>query len=236
MPGTQRMIAPTPPTGWPVGSFKTYAEAQAAVDMLSDKDFPVQEITIVGVDLMQVENVHGKLTWGKVIGAGAASGAWMGLFFGLLMGIFSATFLAPLLSGLAIGAIFGVIFAAIAYGTSNGKRDFTSTTSIVATRYDVLCSEKDAPRARDLIAETYGKIRPRTTAGKLPETNEPSVVDERPADGAARGEGITATDGVENTPAQPREEDDAPRTTPTNDASIGTANGDADASGSSRLS
>ncbi|MDD7587648.1 MAG: hypothetical protein PUJ86_11795 [Mycobacteriaceae bacterium] len=236
MPGTQRMIAPGPPTGWPVGSFKTYAEAQAAVDMLSDKDFPVQEITIVGVDLMQVENVHGKLTWGKVIGAGAASGAWMGLFFGLLMGIFSATFLAPLLSGLVIGAIFGVIFAAIAYGTSSGKRDFTSTTSIVATRYDVLCSERDAPRARDLIAETYSKIRPRTTAGKLPESNEPSGIEERPAEGVAGGEGLAASDGVENTPAEPRVEGDAPRTAPMNDASNNTATGDVNDSGSSRLS
>jgi hypothetical protein len=33
---------PTPPKGWPVGSYPTYAEAQRAVDFLSDNQFPVQ--------------------------------------------------------------------------------------------------------------------------------------------------------------------------------------------------
>ena len=51
---------PTPPKGWPVGSYPTYAEAQRAVDYLSDNQFPVKEVTIVGVDLMQVERVTGR--------------------------------------------------------------------------------------------------------------------------------------------------------------------------------
>ena len=54
---------PTPPKGWPIGSYPTYAEAQRAVDYLSDQEFPVQQVTIVGVDLMQVERVTGRLTW-----------------------------------------------------------------------------------------------------------------------------------------------------------------------------
>ena len=61
---------PTPPKGWPIGSYGTYAEAQRAVDYLSDQEFAVQDVTIVGVDLMQVEKVIGRLTWGKVIGGG----------------------------------------------------------------------------------------------------------------------------------------------------------------------
>ena len=50
---------PTPPTGWVVGSYPTYAQAQAAVDHLADEEFPVHEVTIVGVDLMQVEDLEG---------------------------------------------------------------------------------------------------------------------------------------------------------------------------------
>src|SRR3954464_5424683 len=80
---------PTPPKGWPVGSYPTYAEAQHAVDYLSDQEFPVQQVTIVGVDLMQVERVTGRLTWRKVLGGGVLSGAWLGLFIGLVLGIFS---------------------------------------------------------------------------------------------------------------------------------------------------
>lgn len=142
------------PTGWPVGSFKTYAEAQQAVDSLSDTQFPVEKLSIVGVDLMQVEKITGRLTWGKVLGTGALSGLWMGLFLGLILSLFTepgsgwVTFTTTLI----MGAIFGVVFAAVAYALTGGKRDFSSATAIVAGRYDVLCEPDEAPRARDLIA------------------------------------------------------------------------------------
>ena len=75
-PGARGPAAlPTPPKGWPIGSYPTYAEAQRAVDYLSDQQFPVEQVTIVGVDLMQVERITGRLTWGRVLSAGAASGA-----------------------------------------------------------------------------------------------------------------------------------------------------------------
>src|ERR1700748_417061 len=80
---------PTPPKGWPIGSYPTYAEAQRAVDYLSDQEFPVEQVTIVGVDLMQVERVTGRLSWPKVLGGGVLSGAWLGLFIGLVLSIFS---------------------------------------------------------------------------------------------------------------------------------------------------
>lgn len=85
-PGSpMRGALPTPPRGWPIGSYPTYAEAQRAVDYLSDQQFPVQQVTIVGVDLMQVERVTGRLTWPKVLGGGVLSGAWLGLFIGLIL-------------------------------------------------------------------------------------------------------------------------------------------------------
>lgn len=141
------------PTGWPVGSFNSYAEAQAAVDALSDQQFPVEALTIVGVDLMQVEKVTGRLTWGRVLGGGALSGLWMGLFVGLLFAIFSPNVWASLFSAIIIGVIFGLIFAAVGYSMTQGKRDFSSMTTIVAGRYDVLCESSQAPRARDMIAQ-----------------------------------------------------------------------------------
>ena len=56
-------------------------------DHLADEEFPVHEVTIVGVDLMQVERVTGRLTWPKVLLGGLATGAWLGLFIGLLLGM-----------------------------------------------------------------------------------------------------------------------------------------------------
>jgi len=61
---------PTPPTGWPIGSYATYAEAQRAVDYLADAEFPVQDVTIVGVEPMVVERVTARLTWGRVLAGG----------------------------------------------------------------------------------------------------------------------------------------------------------------------
>jgi len=145
---------PTPPKGWPVGSYPTYAEAQRAVDYLSDQQFPVQQVTIVGVDLMQVERVTGRLTWPKVLGGGIISGAWLGLFIGLML---SLLFSSPhpveaLTTGLVAGVFFGLITSAIPYSMARGTRDFSSTLQLVAGRYDVLCDPQNAEQARDLLA------------------------------------------------------------------------------------
>ncbi|WP_221312399.1 general stress protein [Actinoalloteichus hymeniacidonis] len=152
-PGAPRL--PTPPTGWPIGSYATYEEAQRAVDHLADGDFPVQEVTIVGVDLMLVERVTGKLSWGKVIGGGAASGAWFGLFVGVLLSLFSSPegfVIGPILVGLATGVLFGILFAAATYASSRGRRDFVSASQLVAGRYDVLCQPRHAEKGRDILA------------------------------------------------------------------------------------
>ncbi len=156
---------PTPPTGWPVGSYATYAEAQRAVDYLADSDFPVGDVTIVGVDLMLVERVIGRLTWGRVLLSGAASGAWFGLFVGLLLGLFSSgtNAFGPILVGLISGVLFGVVFAAVGYGATRGRRDFTSSSQMVAGRYDVLCQPRNAEKARELLAKlAMGPGRRRT--------------------------------------------------------------------------
>ncbi|MCV7174725.1 general stress protein, partial [Mycolicibacterium sphagni] len=111
---------PTPPKGWPIGSYPTYAEAQRAVDYLSDQEFPVQQVTIVGVDLMQVERVTGRLSWPKVLGGGVLTGAWLGIFIGLVLGFFSPNPWAALLTGLVAGVFFGLITSAIPYAMARG--------------------------------------------------------------------------------------------------------------------
>ena len=144
-----------PVGGVQVGSYDGYEQAQAAVDYLSDEKFPVENVTIIGSDLRMVEKVTGRLTRGRAIAAGAAGGAWWGLFVGLLLGIFAtsnAHWVGSLLLGLAIGLAFGAVFAAIGYGATQGRRDFTSTNSVVAARYDVMCLPAHAEDARALLA------------------------------------------------------------------------------------
>ena len=141
--------------GVQVGSFDSYEQAQAAVDFLSDQKFPVENVTIIGSDLRQVERVTGRLTWGRVLAAGAAGGAWWGLFVGLLLGIFAVepgAWIGSILTGLLIGLLFGMLFAAIGYSASRGRRDFTSTSAVVAGRYDVMCNPARAEEARAHLA------------------------------------------------------------------------------------
>ena len=143
---------PTPPKGWPVGSYPTYAEAQKAVDHLSDNQFPVQQVTIVGVDLMQVERVIGRLSWGKVLLGGVLSGAWLGIFIGLLLGLLTGNLAQALIAAVPAGVMFGLITSAVPYAMSKGTRDFSSTMQLVAGRYDVLCDPQSAERARDMLS------------------------------------------------------------------------------------
>jgi hypothetical protein len=145
---------PTPPSGEEVAVFQTYLEAQHAVDFLADREFPVHLVTIVGADLRMVERITGRLTYARVAGAGALSGAWFGLFVGLLLSLFSASpSFSVMLPALLIGAGFGVLFGVVTYSMTGGKRDFTSSSQVVAGSYAVLSQAAEAARARQLLAE-----------------------------------------------------------------------------------
>ena len=141
-----------------LGTYDKYADAQKAVDYLSDHDFPVQNCMIVGTDLKQVERVTGRLTRGRVVGAGALSGMWMGLFVGLIFALFdpNSTTLA-VMATVAFGAVFGLIWALLGYAATKGQRDFTSVSQVVATRYEVLVEHKFAEQARTLLANLPGQ-------------------------------------------------------------------------------
>ena len=141
--------------GVQVGSYDSYEQAQAAVDYLSDQKFPVENVTIIGTDLRMIETVTGRLSSGRAVAAGAAGGAWWGVFVGLLLGIFSASggaWLGAVLGGLVIGLAFGAAFGGMGYAATRGRRDFTSTSKIVASKYDVMCNPAQAEDARALLA------------------------------------------------------------------------------------
>ncbi|MEA5365768.1 general stress protein [Amycolatopsis sp., V23-08] len=145
---------PTPPTGWPIGSYATYREAKQAVEFLAGSEFTVSDVTIVGVDLMLVERVIGRLTWGRVLAVGAVSGAWFGSFAGLLLSLFAnQAFVLQVLTGIVLGVLSGLMFAAIGHSMSRGRRDFSSASQLVAGRYDVLCQPRSAEQGRELLAK-----------------------------------------------------------------------------------
>ncbi|WP_404371605.1 general stress protein [Kytococcus sedentarius] len=135
-----------------VATYDDYAEAQGAVDHLSDKGFPVDQLAIVGSDLRQVERVTGRLSWGRVLLGGLLSGLWLGAFVGLIMSLFSDDgFWAILATTLLAGAFFGAVWAALGYAMTRGRRDFTSVTAVVATSYEILAESAQVASARELL-------------------------------------------------------------------------------------
>ncbi|MGJ9411089.1 general stress protein [Aeromicrobium sp. CF4.19] len=142
-----------------LGVFDDYAAAQAAVDHLADEEFPVKNVLIVGTDLKQVERVTGRLTTGRVALMGAASGAWLGLFIGLLIGLFAeqGSWVSTVLTGLGLGVVFGVVWSLLGYAATRGQRDFSSVSSVVATKYEVLVEHKLLARGQELLAQRPGQ-------------------------------------------------------------------------------
>lgn len=137
-----------------LASFDEYADAQKAVDTLSDHGFPVQNTAIVGVDVRIVEAVLGRMSWGRAAVSGLFTGAWFGILIGLFVGLFSSTTggLMPLVGlGLLYGAAFGIVFGLISYAFTRGRRDFISRQQLVATRYDVHCDQSVIGEARKIL-------------------------------------------------------------------------------------
>jgi hypothetical protein len=154
---TSRTGTPAQPTLEQVslGSYTTYAEAQSVVDCLADHHFEVQATQIIGSDLRMVEQVTGRLTWPRALLSGVASGAWFGVFVGLLLSILSTTtFLRAIAWGLSWGVLFGGVFAAVGYGLTAGRRDFTSRSVTVPSRFEVLVAAGHSDHARTVLAGT----------------------------------------------------------------------------------
>jgi hypothetical protein len=65
-----------------VASYSSYADAERAVDYLSDRGFEVSRTAIVGRDLRYVEQITGPMTYGKAALRGALTGAFVGVLIG----------------------------------------------------------------------------------------------------------------------------------------------------------
>jgi hypothetical protein len=140
-----------------LGVYDEYADAQKAVDFLSDHAFPVENCMIVGTELKQVERVTGRLTYNRVAVGGLLSGVWLGLFVGLVLSLFdNQNAFVTILSTALFGAVFGLVWALIGFAATRGQRDFSSVSRIVATRYEVLVEHKLAAQGRELLTQLPG--------------------------------------------------------------------------------
>src|SRR5919199_1988349 len=180
-----------------VASYESYPEAQRAVDYLSDERFPVERVAIVAEDLRRVEQVTGRMGYGRAALQGAGLGAVIGFLLGLFFGLF---YFYVAILWLIYGAIVGAIMGIIGYSFSGGQRDFSSIEGIQAGRYNVMTDEEVSDEASRLLATLQprsGDARMETTPGR------PSTAGEEAATSSGREETPPATRRMGETP--PRE-------------------------------
>ena len=139
-----------------VSSATTYKDAEHAVDWLSDHEFPVERVTIVGTGLRYVENVTGRMTTGRAALVGTGQGALFGLVWGLLFALLftldSGSFWGLLAFSIVVGAVFGALIGAISQASSDGSRDFVSSADTRADHYEVQVDDGYANEAQRLLA------------------------------------------------------------------------------------
>ena len=139
-----------------VSSVGRYEDAEHAVDYLSDHDFPVDHVSIVGTGLRYVEQVSGRMTTGRAALTGGGYGALFGVFWGLLFGALfttdDASFWGVLAFSILVGVVFGALVSATSHLFTDGRRDFASTTETRADHYEVQVEDGYASEAQRLLA------------------------------------------------------------------------------------
>lgn len=159
-----------------VASFIRYVDAEDAVEYLATHKFPVERTAIVGEDVRMIEQIVGRVSYGRAALHGAGSGAVPGILIGWLFGVFDwfhpviasiALAFYGLLFGAVIGALLGVLFHAL----QHGRRDFVAVRAVLPSRYELMVDDEVADVAAQLLAQ---RERAYDAAGPVDTTEGPS--------------------------------------------------------------
>ena len=151
-----------PSAGRPViASYRSYRDAERAIELLAEAGFPVERTAIVGRDLEAVEDVRGPVDRTQSALRGVAVGGASGALFGWLFGLLGAV--DPLIAGVllalygfALGAVVGALLGIALAFAEGGRRHFSSLGHIRAGRYEVEVDGDEADRAARLLAGARG--------------------------------------------------------------------------------
>jgi len=96
-----------------VASYRTHAEAEAAIRRLAADGFPIHTISILGRNFEAHQDVQGLYHPADSALIGAGQGAWAGGIFGLMLGAFGF-FVLPVIGPLVVlGPLAGIIAAGV---------------------------------------------------------------------------------------------------------------------------
>lgn len=148
-----------------VASYPDYASAQAAVDYLADRKYPVEHVTISAEGIRLVERITGRYGWAQAALNRALSGAVAGALFGAVFGALSlifpvATALELALWGGLYGAVIGLLVGVVMHAAFGGTRSFSSQAAVQAEPSVTSCSSTKASLTRHSRCFTGETIRP----------------------------------------------------------------------------
>jgi hypothetical protein len=165
-----------------VGVFDTLADAEAAIHRLAERQFPINQVSILAQNLETEKEVQGFITAGDVAKEGAVGGAWVGGVFGLLMGGaflfvpgFGPLVVAGSLAAVLLGTVEGAAFGAAGGGLLGALAGWGISTQHIVKYEEHLKGGKylvvahggadDVARAKDILqASTSTELNHHTGA------------------------------------------------------------------------
>jgi hypothetical protein len=139
-----------------VASYKSYRDAERAVNYLADNRFPVERVAIVGRELELVQQVTGRLTAVDAAARGALTGAVTGALIGWLFAIF--TWFDPriasgwlIIDGLWFGTLVGILMGLVMYLVTKSRRRFDAISMMQPEYFDIAVDESCADDAARML-------------------------------------------------------------------------------------
>ena len=157
-----------------VGEFDSHDGAVEAVQSLKKGGFPMRQVSIIGKELEQIEDVKGYYSWKDPAKAGAGIGGFWGGLFGILVGVgfimvpgiggvfvagsLAATLLAGA-EGAALGSVSGGLFGSL-LGLGISKESVLKyQEKIKAGKFLVVAhgSTDEAKKVRELLGQVQSQ-------------------------------------------------------------------------------
>jgi hypothetical protein len=147
----------TPPSALrAVASYRSYRDAEQAVNYLADNRFPVERVAIVGRELELVQQVTGRLTAVGAAARGALTGAVTGVLIGWLFAIFSwfdpriaSAWL--IIDALWFGTLVGIVMGLFTYLITRSRRRFDAIAMMQPEYFDIAVDELYADDAARML-------------------------------------------------------------------------------------
>ena len=123
-----------------------------AMHRLVEREFPIQKVSIVGVDLEIIERVLGQMTYTKAALQGVMSGLWFGVFLGFFMTLMTGTVNELFFFVLVLSVGVGMLSSVVTFAVTRRRRPFRTQSRMEPGAYVLRVEPDVAGQARQILA------------------------------------------------------------------------------------